>query len=316
MKKTEYVVVGAVLLVLFVLEVGARMFEERLSKDVAHIRSLPLEAARLREAPDTMLKVLILGNSLARCGLDRSVLSRRMEMQVGRPVEIAVMHPDGSRVEEWHYGYRRYFDQARAKPDLVLLCTGRLHLVDGLDDLDSVAAFYTSWHDLPGFMHRENLGAGAICQATVARLSVLFAHRRRVQPLVFYNFMPRYEPTVNLLGRTRVRPGQSDVQGQMMSCENFASLADTVHDSGSHLVMLQVPLPEGYELPPAVVEMALKKDVPWVKADLLMPRERYHDGYHMDAAGAAKWTNWLLDSQLWQAVVADVSAQRKVPQRE
>lgn len=317
MKKKELFVVGALLAALLGLEICARIFEIRLSKDVAHIRSLPAEAERLREAPGGALKVLILGNSLARCGVDQAVLSQRLRGMTKREVAISVMHPDGSRVEEWHYGYRRYFDQTGAAPDVVLLCSGRLHLVDGLDDLDSVAAFYTSWRDMPDFMGRENLGVGAICQATVARLSALFAHRRRVQPLVFYNAMPRYEPTVNLIGRVRSLQASGEVEERALHCENFAGLADTVRLSGGQVLLLQVPLPEAYELPSRVLETAQEKGVRVLRADLSVPGERFPDGYHMDAQGAAHWTHWLLDRPVWSEILAAAqSAEKPAAQRE
>lgn len=301
MKKTEFLVLASLLAGLLLLEAGARVFERRLSKDVAHIRSLPSEAARLREAPADALKVLILGNSLARCGLDRAVLRRRLEEQTGRMVEIAAMHPDGSSVEEWHYGYRRYFDQSGGKPDLVLLCTGRLHLLDGLSDLDALAAFYTSWQDLPLFVRRERLGAGQMCQAAAVRVSALFAHRRRVQPLLFYNFMPSYEPTVNLLGRKRASPAGTTAAPS--AALNFQGLAATVLGSGGVLMVLQVPLPEAYELPEAVRGMAGELRLPLLKPPLTVAAERFPDGYHLDMQGSALWTGALTDSAEWQAAV-------------
>lgn len=304
-KKKEFFVVGALLAALLGLEICARIFEIRLSKDVAHIRSLPAEAKRLREAPEGTFKVLILGNSLARCGVDQAVLSRRLREMTRRPVAISVMHPDGSRVEEWHYGYRRYFDETGAAPDVLLLCSGRLHLVDGLDDLDSVAAFYSSWRDLPGFMWRENLGVGAMCQASLARFSALFAHRRRVQPLVFYNGVPRYEATVNLIGRVRSsHTSGGGAPSREMNCENFARLADTVKASGGSFLLLQVPLPGAYELPSSVIETAKEKGVHFLAAELSVPGERFPDSYHMDAEGASQWTNWLLDRPVWSDILA------------
>ncbi|HRJ10214.1 MAG TPA: hypothetical protein PK490_17585 [Prosthecobacter sp.] len=306
MKKTESLVVLALLLALLLLECGARMFETSLSKDVAHIRSLPAEAARLRQAPAGTLKVLILGNSLARCGLDRALLARGLEAASRRPVAVSVMHPDGSRVEEWRHGYRRYFDQTGSRPDLVLLCTGRLHLEDGLRDLDSVAAFYTSWADLPAFVRSEGLGFGDTCQAAAARASALFAHRRRVQPLVFYNFMPGYEQTVNLVQKTR--NASAPTTRASPSCSNLASLATTIGASGGTLLILPVPLPESYELPALVKQTAVNAGARVLHASPALPPSRFPDGYHLDEEGARIWTQALLDSPEWKAALAGMAA--------
>lgn len=293
----------ALLIALLGLEAAARVFEARLSKDVAHLRSLPMEAARLRDAPAARLKVLILGNSLAREGLDREQLRLGLEAKLGRPVVLAAMHPDGSRIEEWHYGYRRYFDQVGARPDLVLLCTGRAHLLDGLRDLDAVAAFHVSWRDLPDFVREQNLGVEAICQVAAARVSCLFAHRRRVQPLLFYHWMPRYEPTVNLIQSV----GQGAARRSAAPAETaraFLGMLQTCRAAGTRVALLPVPLPEAYELPAAVAEAAQAGGATVVGPPPRLPAERFPDGYHLDAEGARMWTSALLERREWGDLLA------------
>jgi hypothetical protein len=306
---TELRALAALLAALLGLEVAARVFETRLSKDVAHLRSLPAQAARLRAAPADHFKVLILGNSLARAGLDRQILRMGLEAKLGRPVVLAAMHPDGSRIEEWQYGYRRYFEQTGARPDLVLLCTGRAHLLDGLRDLDSVAAFHVSWRDLPGFVREQHLGVDAICQVAAARASRLFAHRRRVQPLLFYHWMPRYEPTVNLI--------QADGQGKARrsaasedSARAFLGLLQTCRATGTRVLLLPVPLPEDYALPDVVAEAAQAGGAVVLGPPLRLAGRHFPDGYHLNAEGAAVWTAALLEQRGWSEWLSELQSGR------
>ncbi len=306
---TELRVFIALLLALLGLEAAARLFETRLSKDIAHLRSLPAEAARLRDAPADSCKVLILGNSLARAGLDRERLTRGLQAKLGRPVVLAAMHPDGSRIEEWQYGYRRYFEQTGARPDLVLLCTGRAHLLDGLRDLDAVAAFHVSWRDLPGFVREQKLGVDALCQVIAARASALFAHRRRVQPLLFYHWMPRYEPTVNLIqaaGQGAARRSAAPEE----SARAFLGLLQTCRAAGTRVALLPVPLPEPYELPTGVVEAAQLGGAFTLGPPPRLPARHFPDGYHLDAEGAALWTAALLEQRGWDAWLSELRSGR------
>ncbi len=302
---TELRVVMALLLALLGLEVAARVFESRLSKDVAHLRSLPAEAERLRNAPAESLKVLILGNSLIREGLDREMLRRGLEAKAGRPVELAVMTPDASRIEEWLYGYRRHFDQAGVRPDLILLGTGRSHLLDGLADLDALAAFHVSWRDLPAFVRDQKLGVGEVCQAAAARVSRLFAHRRRVQPLLFYHAMPRYEATVNLLQASAQQTARNTTARE--STRAFAALMDTCRVSGTRVVLLPVPLPEAYKLPAAVIAAAAAPGCMVLGPPPRLPAERFPDGYHLGEEGARIWTRMIMERVDWPAVPAPKS---------
>lgn len=294
----ELRVLAVLLAALLGLEVTTRVFEGRLSKDVNHLRSLPAQAARLRSAPADHYKVLILGNSLAREGLDQEELKRGLEAAVGRPVMLAAMHPDGSRVEEWRYGFRRYFDAAGSQPDLLLLCTGRAHLLDGLRDLDTVAAFHVSWRDLPDLVREQQLGVDALCQAAAARVSRLFAHRRRVQPLLFYHGMPRYEPTVNLIQASSQKAARAG--GANESVRTLTALLQTCRAAGTRVAVLTVPLPAPYDLPDTVKAVLQVEGVPCFDSPPSLPSERFPDGYHLDREGAAIWTRALLARPDWR----------------
>ena len=287
--KTEIRVLTTLLFALLAFEGAARCFEGKLSKDVDHLRGLPDQAKRLREAAPECFKVLILGNSLAREGVNQTILRDGIGAKTGRPVELAAMHPDGSRIEEWQMGYRRYFDQTGSCPDLVLLCTGRAHLLDGLRDLDSVAAFHASWGDFPVFARSQNLGVGGICQALASRSSRLIAHRKRVQPLLFYHCIPRYEQTVNLVqalrGKMTAKPPRAEE-----TCKAFTDLLRTFDASGTQVVLLPVPMPEPYRLPEVVTEAASMFDVRVLRPIVSLPRVRFPDGYHLDAEGSEVWT--------------------------
>lgn len=288
----------AVLLVFLLgLEVAARVFEERLSKDVSHLRSLPAQAARLREATGGQYKVLIVGNSLAREGLDQQQLQRGLEARLGRPVVLAAMHPDGSRIEEWRYGYRRYFDAAGSRPDVLLLCTGRAHLLDGLRDLDTVAAFHVAWQDWPAFLREQQLGMEGFCQAAAARVSRLFAHRRRVQPLLFYHGMPRYEATVNLIQASAQRAARG--AGSTETARALSVLLQSCRAAGTRVAVLTVPLPEPYDLPEVVKSVLRDEGAACLDSPPSMPPERFPDGYHLDAEGARIWTRTLLERSEW-----------------
>lgn len=295
---TELRLWAALLVVLLGLEVAARVFEERLSKDVSHLRSLPAQAARLREATGGQYKVLIVGNSLAREGLDQQQLQRGLEARLGRPVVLAAMHPDGSRVEEWRYGFRRYFDAAGSRPDLLLLCTGRAHLLDGLRDLDTVAAFHVSWRDLPDLVREQELGVDALCQAAAARVSRLFAHRRRVQPLLFYHGMPRYEPTVNLIQASAQKAARAG--GANETVRTLSALLQTCRAAGTRVAVLTVPLPDPYVLPDVVKTALHAEGVACFDSPPRLPAERFPDGYHLDREGAVTWTRALTARPDWQ----------------
>ena len=291
--KNEFKILLCLASLLVVLEAGARLFETRLSKDVSHLRDLPAEAEKIRSAAPGSFKLLIVGNSLARCGIDVRLLSEALKQQLQREVVVAVMHPDGSRIEQWAYGYRRYFQQTEAVPDAVLLITGRLHLVDQRSDPGDMGAFYVSNVDVGLFMRSSALGVEDASRFFTARSSALLAHADRVQPLLFYRFVPGYEGAAGSINRSKRNDSPlPTTQGAGPTCETLKFFADTLTGTGARLVIASAPLPEAYGLPDQVVDVAARCGARVVETGkaLPLPPERFPDHYHLDAAGAEAFT--------------------------
>lgn len=298
---TESKVLLMLVLILGLLEIGARVFEVHLSKDVKHIRSLPAVALGLKSAPDERLKVLIIGNSLSRDGIDQPLLKDGLQKLSGREVEIAAMYPDGSNINQWVYGYRRYFDQTGAVPDLVLIGTGRPHLLDSPADADRLSAFYTSLTDLPHLLGQQQGDVEAISKAMLARSSMLFAHRGRVQPLVFYNLVPGYTETTQTLSVQRDPAPEASVSSvqnaPQESCTTLAELLTTFQSQpATRAFIVTIPMTEPYTLPECVQKTGRSHKTHILNEGAAMRFDASHfpDGYHLDKTGAAEFTTVLL----------------------
>lgn len=297
--KTEWKVMLSLAGLLVVLECAARLSEERLSKDVQHVRALPEQAMLIRAAPEGTVKVLVLGNSLARCGVDVPLLKRRLSEKWELPVEVAVMHPDGSRIEEWAYGYRRYFANEGARPDVILMVTGQQHLTDRLQNVTGMGAFYVGDRDVWEFASSRLSGVENIARFFGARFSFLFAHRDRVEPLVFYNLVPSYAETAQVINRESGRRlAMESESGRGETRAVFQGLLAKLREDGVGLILATAPMPEPYQL-----SEGLKNDLRAAAVMLVdegssaeWPRSSFPDGYHLDSAGAVRFTDSILES--------------------
>lgn len=303
--KDEIKILLSLACLLLVLEAGARVFETRLSKDVQHLRELPAQAEKLRAASQDAFKIVVLGNSLARCGVDVPLLTKELKQQLQREVVVAVMHPDGSRVEEWAYGYRCYFQHMGALPDVVLLVTGRLHLTDQLKSVSDMGAFYVSGQDVSAFAKTLCHGVEDTSRFWVARLSALFAHADRVQPLLFYRFVPGYDETAQAINQRAIRrpPDGPQSEAKKVTCNTLAFLLDGSKPSVVRFLIASAPLPEPYQLPAEVMDAARLAGASVVEtgATLALPPERFPDQYHLNAQGAEAFTKVLLPALLDRA---------------
>lgn len=297
------------------LEVGTRVVEPYLSKDLAHIRTFSDLSERLApplaESGDRGSVVLVLGNSLARFGIDEEILRAGLKGAEGQLPAMGFMTADGSGIAEWAWGYRRYVLNSGARPDLVILVTGRLHLVDPLPQnllIQYLGAFFVDARDRRKFISENPVGAEKRLDFLLATQSRLAVDRARLRPLLFYRTVPGYEIAVNQINEA-LGGGVAGVSLDNDSTDTMSGnpqegqtdalnlLIDSVRESGSRLVVVTAPLPDAYSLPEVVAANLEARDVTLVPLGktLRLPSERFPDGYHLDETGAQEFTKLLLE---------------------
>jgi len=254
-------VLGAVAAALVVAELGMRLVENKLSTDVAHIRSAPSVAEQIDNT-------FALGNSLLREGVDLEKLG-----------DIPAYHPDGSSIQEWAYAYRRYFSE---KTGRLLLFTGRTHLRDLRPRPTPLGTYYCATADIPQFFKREGSGLEVEAEFLLARFSTAFAQRKRIHPRVFTAIIPHYQTALREMNaRRNATRADRDVE---WTYHDFDLLLSSAKDA----VIITVPTPEPYDLAPEILALAEKhgarlldiaNDVEGLTAD------HFPDGWHLNAEG-------------------------------
>lgn len=301
--KAETKVLLTLGLLALVAELGARSLGDRLSKDVAHLNHLSELSAQLR--PIGPAQVLILGNSLSRQAFDRQVLERHWRLPDGTPARTAALHPDASGIIEWSQAFRRHVQLPGCRPQVVLIGTGRTHLLDPKGDLeiDRLGAWLVPPSERWSFAQTEDLTLEQRLPFLLASQSQLFANRGRIQPLTFYNLVPGYEATVRAISERRSstlgaesltpKAGPPPVPPPL---RHLQRLLDDVRASGAIPVIVALPVPEPYTLPPAVTQLLAEQKVRLIDfgSAHAFPKSFFPDGYHLNEAGGRAFTEKLL----------------------
>ena len=185
--------------------------------------------------------------------------------------------------------------------------TGRTHLLDpARPETERLGAIYVGGGgDRWRFLREELGGFEARATFVLAAASRLHANRERVRPLLFYHAMPGYEEAVNRINRAAgggheaaAEAAGSAVAGLGQEGLRYANLLlDSVEASGAELVVVTAPLPEPWSLPEPVAALLRERSIAVIALgeEAPLPPERFPDGYHLDAEGAAEATRLLAD---------------------
>ena len=285
--RVEWKVICSLILVIGLLEVGMRGFGDNLSKDLKHFGELPSAAKRLSEVePDQRL--LIVGNSLARAGLDAGLVRQEYP-------GAEFFHPDSSSITEWAWGTGRYFWDAGAPPGKLWIVTARPHLLDSIVNPEKLGVYFVGRGDLLEAMSSRE-GHDSAIRLLLGHFSALLANRDRVRPILGYKFFPGFESAWPQLVVPAMVGGGNKPENGLGTANSLRRLIERARKSGTKVTVIAIPMPDDYEIPTVVNDLLNEFQVPLIDLSSLegLGKHSFPDGYHLDSDGARKTTVELL----------------------
>lgn len=280
-------------LCILLAEGGMRLIEKRLSKDIEHIRSIPLMAETMR-AHDGK-KILVIGNSLTRCAIDPGIIRDQMIKDGARNPGLFFFYPDATSAANWDYGVRRYFLNAGCKPDEIFIGTGPRHLADRTGgDAARLGAFYVPRDQVMRALREDCPDYEQKAEFIIARFSILYASRSKVKPRLFGPLIPDYFDMEQWVNHQR-DPGGRSATTATDTFGHIDALLGLLREEKIPVHVFTIPQPEHYELAPEarriIGDHAAKlhdlANIPSISA------ARFSDGYHLDAEGAVLFSSAL-----------------------
>lgn len=288
-------VVAFVLAVLAVGEAGMRLCEHKLSMDVEHLQSLSLLSEELAPCEgEHCLRVLFLGNSLTRYGVDADVFAATLSPERGQPVRGVKMNPDNTALADWYYAYRNFVSQPRRTPDLLVIGFEGDHLRDAPSiHTDRLGRYYCGWDDLDELFAADLPTWESRLQFAAGSSSAIMSNRDRIERRALDTLIPGYRDGIQDLN-SRVRSAK-DAALPSAEYSRLAKLLDLARADGVPVVFAAMPVRQRYDLDPlllATVEQGGAtivdcRNVPGIGADTFI------DDLHMNPDGAQLYSRFL-----------------------
>jgi len=154
--------VKAILLTLLILGMGdlaLRWAEVNLSIDVRHIRSFPEITRKLSHEPAP--RVVFLGNSLTRHGVDPSVWASAMKELKAPAGSMAKLVPDDTTMPDWYYVALNSLIVPGYQPDILILGFASNQLTDERIEASRLGAYFCDHGNLRELFAKDLEGVAA-----------------------------------------------------------------------------------------------------------------------------------------------------------
>ncbi len=285
--KSEWKVWAVVLTVLVTAEVLLRGLLPHLSQDIVHIQQIPQSIESLSNYQGT--RVLFLGNSITRNGIDLQQFER--QLKGSRPTMVEAIYPDDTAIVEWLYAYIHFLELPEKKVDELIIGFAEDQLLDRPTiDVRRLAANYSDWSTMLTTFQQEDLSLGQQAEFVLARLWVSFANAERVQKRLLDYLIPYYRQTAGRINASLAMPAnhKGNSVSHTPTYRRFQRLLGLLKDRNVNLIVLAFPVGEDYQLDPGLEHVLQTYKIPLTDVRSLpgIGPENFPDGYHMDHQAA------------------------------
>ncbi len=280
--------------------------------DVQHHLALPEIAATLAEAPSPRL--LFLGNSLTRRGIDVTTFEGELAKHGMQAGGIAKANPDATAVVQWRATFEHYFATHNPPPDCVVVSFVSVQLTDQVDISNRLTAKLIGgvpqWLDV--LRHDvESFDDGA--ELTMACLFQSIAYQENAKNRILGFVIPHFREQRQRLNdrRRATAAARRNRKGENhFTYYRLHRLIESLKDKGCRVVFCLMPLPEVQAYDPQLAVELQNASAMFFDMRGVHPKieGHYPDGYHMDETAARIYSQELADAfadrmpELWKRI--------------
>lgn len=276
-------------------ELGIRLVEDQLSKDVHHLQSFERLACEL-ESAQPHPHVLFLGNSMTRYGISRETFEQEFFSLTGtRPATIK-FNPDNTALAEWYYAYENYFFDAGRHPDVVVIGFEGGHLRDQPSHhVARLAQYYCDADDWKALCQNDLKTFEDRAAYVLSSVSCMYGNRDRLQRRVLDALIPAYRD-----GSQALNIRQSALADKKRSAPTYSRLQeflDMVRAQDVHVILAAMPVRAPYDLDPGLLDLVRREGIQLIDCRQIpgIVPEMFPDGIHMTAQAAELYSRYLAD---------------------
>ena len=290
--RTELRVLAVVLFVLLAAEVAVRFGERSLSRDVQHIQQIPAISQSLAASKDQ--KILFLGNSLVRTGVDPQIIEQELKAKGVAPVHIERVFPDSTSLPDWYRVFKHYFVNQSSLPQVLVLCFSDIALQDtsGIDPT-RLGRYYSSATEVPEIFHQDIHDFESRSEFVLAATSYAFANRMRVRTRALDLIVPAYRTSAQRINDDMKQKAPAVTRPK--TYERLARLLELARQEGVQVVVVAMPQPVQYSLDPEITRVVDQAGMTLLDCRSVngINAQSFLDEMHLADAGAIVYSHFL-----------------------
>jgi len=262
--------------------------QRRIYQDLSDSKSL---APRTSNRQPT---VLVVGNSLLLDGVDRVSLKKDLAPNY----QVTLLPIENTQFEDWYFGLHRLFAEG-SRPGIVVICLSTRQMMSRATDGEYFAYYLMQERDLLAVKRESQLDNTNTSAYFFANRSGWLGSRAQIRNWLLQEIMPNLEHLIGVFpGKTPPMPPKEQVVAGVLP--HLLSLNQLCNSNGIRLVVLVPPTLSHDDASAEIQDAAALEGIPVLvplRPSDVSPDE-FHDGFHLNPRGAARFTHRLASDLL------------------
>jgi hypothetical protein len=294
--RTEAKVIGFVMLFMICIEIGVHLFERRMAAGL----HTPKASENLMKGEGH--RVLILGNSLVRDGIETITIEDIVKNKSQNPMRIEKAFLAASTASDWFYIFKSSFVDKGRLPETLILCFAIDNLQDAALQRPYIAHYYSSWSDIPQIFTNEVHDFDGRSEFLLFKGSLSFSQRRPLQRRVHDVLIPHYRETALRINKPLSDDSERLRQARPQTYRYFERLIKTAEEHNIRVILLAMPAQKPYPIDSKVTEIIQSHRVIfWDHRTIeTLKDENFNDEWHLNDSGKKAYTLFLTEKILEQ----------------
>lgn len=295
--RTELKVIAAVLCVLAACELAVRIASPYLDSDRIHIAEFPDISKKL--AQSTSPRVLFLGNSLTRSGVDMDIVREELVRRGQNNASIAKIVPVGTVVTDWHYIFEKYFSDVDQCPDIVVIGFVRHHIPDSRDlKCRRLGRYFCEVNHLAEIFEYDVAALSKRTEVLLSRFWATYGEQSLVQERIYDSFIPNYRSATRKINKLLLADEEKKnehLENPKRTYHRLKRIAELLKKNNTHGIFVAMPLPDVWELDADVAKTVRQCGMTFIDGRKIpgMKNEDFRDGYHLGQNGAKIYSQFI-----------------------
>jgi hypothetical protein len=292
-------VVIVLITVLLLTEISLRIFENKLSGNIAHIFSIPSIVAQTDEFHPGQ-SLIFLGNSLTNNAVNKDLINTSFSLDTEQPVQTLKITPDGTALADWYCIYRNNFNNLKHAPSHLFIGFAWGQLSDQYSiNPTRLGGFFCDTNDIGYLSDTGLMKHQQLLRFMAGTVSHVYVNREAIRNKILSIVIPDYQIISQKLNQTsEAQENKSQTNTKKHTYKLLENFIDTTKKSGTQVILIAMPVMNNYELDNDLILTIKDLELPFIdmrQHENISPY-MYKDSIHLNRNGSEQFSKDIIES--------------------